>query len=80
MRKIKIGGNADMRLKDMKDEELKILANKRKKNGSFTSQAIKAQTELWNRTHYKIDNVLEEYCGGYYDDGYSEYDILSMQY
>lgn len=24
--------------------------------------------------------VLEEYCDGYYDDGYEEMDILSRQY
>ena len=69
-----------MRYTDMTEEELNVLANKKKKNGSFTQQAITAQRELWNRTHYEIDNVLEEYCDGYYDDGYEEMDILSRQY
>ena len=64
----------------MSEEELKILANNKKKNGSYTQQALSAQRELWKRTHYEIDNTLEEYCGGYYDDGYKEIDILSQQY
>lgn len=64
----------------MTEEELKILSNKKKKNGCYTQQALIAQKELWCRTHYKIDNALEEYCDGYYDDGYKELDILSQQY
>ena len=42
-----------MRYTDMTEEELKVLANRKKKNGSFTQQAITAQRELWNRTHTK---------------------------
>lgn len=64
----------------MSEEELKILANNKKKNGCYTQQALAAQRELWCRTHYEIDNALEEYCDGYYDDGYKELDILSQQY
>lgn len=64
----------------MSEEELKILANNKKQNGCYTQQALAAQRELWCRTHYEIDNALEEYCGGYYDDGYKELDILSQQY
>lgn len=57
-----------------------MLANKKKKNGSFTQQAIASQRELWNHKHYKIDNSLEEKYGGYYDDSYEEVDVLQRQY
>ena len=58
----------------MSDEELKELAKERvKRTGAFKKTAIKAQQELWRRSHWADDD-------GSYDDGFIERSAEEIDY
>lgn len=68
------------KLSEMTEDELKELSLQKKKNGCYTSRALAAQRKLWDQFHYPINNYVEEYDGGYYDNGYETVDIVTQQY
>ena len=63
-----------MKYEQMTREQLKELAKEKYKNGKFTKTAIAAQRELYNRSHWDIE---ERYV---FDNGYIERDIVDVQY
>ena len=59
-----------MKLIDMTDEELHEISMQRKKNGSYTKQALEAQRILWTRKGrpFSTNKSSKGVCLDYYDE------------
>ena len=72
-----------MYIEDMSDEELRKLSLKKEANGIATSDALKAQRELWDRAGRPFDgfhhnNILDNNSMFADDDMEDNFEVTSM--
>lgn len=58
----------DVKMIDMTDEELHAISMQRKKNGSYTQRALKAQQILWKRAGGPFVNRTHNANLDWYDE------------